>query len=147
MSTSKTAPVAPNAPHPATSAPTRATLPEQPISREVLIEKYAKGDERSIDEVRLRDTAPERKPRRVRISLTEPQALPPYERLLGDAMRGDQTLFAREDTVEAAWRVVGGILGDATPLHPYRPGTWGPAEADRLLPHDDCWHEPRGTSR
>lgn len=77
----------------------------------------------------------------------EPQALPPYERLLGDAMRGDQTLFAREDTVEAAWRVVGAILGDTTPLHTYRPGSWGPAEADRLLPHDDCWHEPRGTSR
>lgn len=77
----------------------------------------------------------------------EPQALPPYERLLGDAMRGDQTLFAREDTVESAWRVVGAILDDTTPLHSYRPGTWGPAEADRLLPHDDCWHEPRGTSR
>ncbi|MBB4663776.1 glucose-6-phosphate dehydrogenase [Conexibacter arvalis] len=77
----------------------------------------------------------------------EPQALPPYERLLGDAMRGDQTLFAREDTVEAAWRVVGGILGDTTPLHVYGPGTWGPAEADRLLPRDDCWHEPRGTTR
>ena len=77
----------------------------------------------------------------------EPQALPPYERLLSDAMRGDQTLFAREDTVESAWRVVGGILGDTTPLHGYAPGSWGPAEADRLLPHDDCWHDPRGTAR
>jgi glucose-6-phosphate 1-dehydrogenase len=77
----------------------------------------------------------------------EPKALPPYERLLGDAMRGDATLFAREDTVESAWRVVGGILDDATPLHSYAPGTWGPAEADRLLPRDDCWHEPRGTTR
>ena len=77
----------------------------------------------------------------------EPTAMPPYERLLSDAMRGDQTLFAREDTVESAWRVVGGILGDTTPLHSYRPGTWGPAEADRLLPHDDCWHEPRGPNR
>ncbi|MDO8188921.1 glucose-6-phosphate dehydrogenase [Conexibacter sp. JD483] len=73
-----------------------------------------------------------------------PAELPPYERLLGDAMRGDATLFAREDTVEAAWRVVGAILDDTTPLHSYQPGTWGPAEADRLLTEDDCWHDPRG---
>ncbi|HST43256.1 MAG TPA: glucose-6-phosphate dehydrogenase [Conexibacter sp.] len=70
--------------------------------------------------------------------------MPPYERLLGDAMRGDATLFAREDTVEAAWRVVGAILDDTTPLHSYEPGTWGPAEAERLLTDDDCWHDPRG---
>ena len=70
--------------------------------------------------------------------------MPPYERLLGDAMRGDPTLFAREDTVEAAWQVVGAILDDTTPLHSYAPGTWGPAEADRLLTDDDCWHDPRG---
>ncbi|HEY4278472.1 MAG TPA: glucose-6-phosphate dehydrogenase [Conexibacter sp.] len=77
----------------------------------------------------------------------EPNALPPYERLLGDAMRGDATLFAREDTVEDAWRVVGAILDDVTPVHRYEPGTWGPSEADRLLPPDDCWHEPRGSTR
>jgi glucose-6-phosphate 1-dehydrogenase len=70
--------------------------------------------------------------------------MPPYERLLGDAMRGDATLFAREDTVEAAWRVVGAILDDTTPLHSYQPGTWGPAAADDLLTDDDCWHDPRG---
>ncbi|MDO8214183.1 glucose-6-phosphate dehydrogenase [Conexibacter sp. CPCC 206217] len=70
--------------------------------------------------------------------------MPPYERLLGDAMRGDATLFAREDTVEAAWKVVAAILDDTTPLHRYAPGTWGPAEADRLLTDDDCWHDPRG---
>jgi len=73
--------------------------------------------------------------------------LPPYERLLGDAMRGDQTLFAREDTVEAAWRVVGDVLGDATPVHPYEPGTWGPEQAALLLGEDDYWHDPRGRTR
>jgi glucose-6-phosphate 1-dehydrogenase len=57
----------------------------------------------------------------------------PYERLLGDAMRGDSALFTREDTVEAAWAVVDPVLGDATPLHAYEPGTWGPREAGRLL--------------
>ena len=61
-----------------------------------------------------------------------------YERLLLDAMRGDQTLFTRRDEVEAAWKIVGNILrvtesADAPPPHPYRAGTWGPKEADELL--------------
>ena len=63
-----------------------------------------------------------------------PDEMPPYERLLGDAMRGDPGLFTRQDTVEAAWEVVEPVLGDAAPLYAYEPGTWGPAEADRLLP-------------
>ena len=50
-----------------------------------------------------------------------------YERLLTDAMKGDPTLFVREDAVEAAWRIVDGILDDATPVRPYAPGTWGPS--------------------
>jgi glucose-6-phosphate 1-dehydrogenase len=70
-----------------------------------------------------------------------PDEMAPYERLLGDAMRGDQRLFAREDAVEAAWRIIDPILGQATPVFPYEPGTWGPAEADRLRPPDG-WEEP-----
>ena len=66
----------------------------------------------------------------------------PYERLLGDAMQGDATLFAREDAVEAAWRVVEPILGDATPLHDYQPGTWGPAEAAMIISRSGGWHTP-----
>ena len=65
----------------------------------------------------------------------------PYERLLGDAMRGDQTLFAREDTVLEAWRIVDPVLGQATPLHEYEPGTWGPAAAGRLV-GSRGWHDP-----
>src|SRR5262245_61280967 len=53
-----------------------------------------------------------------------------YELLLTDAMRGEATLFAREDTVEVAWSIVEPILGDVAPVHEYRPGTWGPKEAD-----------------
>lgn len=67
---------------------------------------------------------------------------PPYQRLIGDAMRGDQELFTREDSVEAAWRVVDGILGDAVPLEAYGPGSWGPAGAARLLEPGQRWHEP-----
>jgi glucose-6-phosphate 1-dehydrogenase len=71
------------------------------------------------------------------------EEMEPYERLLGDAIKGDQQLFARQDTVEAAWRVVDGILGDACPVHFYEPGTWGPTESDHLLPRGAKWLPPR----
>ena len=67
----------------------------------------------------------------------------PYERLLGDAMRGDATLFAREDSVEAAWRVVDPVLGNVTPVYRYEPNTWGPQEADALVAGAGSWHNPR----
>ena len=66
----------------------------------------------------------------------------PYERLLGDAMEGRSLLFAREDGVEAAWRVVDGVLTNHARAHHYQPGTWGPGEADALLPVGDFWHDP-----
>jgi glucose-6-phosphate 1-dehydrogenase len=65
-----------------------------------------------------------------------------YERLLTDAMRGDQTLFVREDAVEESWKAVEGILGDAAAIHPYEPGTWGPPEANRLIADPRGWHDP-----
>jgi glucose-6-phosphate 1-dehydrogenase len=65
-----------------------------------------------------------------------------YERLLHDAMAGDGTLFARQDAVEAAWAIVQPILGNVTPVHEYHPGTWGPAEADKLTADVDGWHNP-----
>jgi glucose-6-phosphate 1-dehydrogenase len=68
------------------------------------------------------------------------EEMTPYERLLGEALRGDQRPFAREDGVEAAWQVVDPILGDVVAVHAYAPGTWGPAEADRLV--WPCWHNP-----
>jgi glucose-6-phosphate 1-dehydrogenase len=57
-----------------------------------------------------------------------------YERLLAEAMSGDQMLFARQDEIEAQWKIVDPVLGDATPIRFYEPGTWGPAEAERMLP-------------
>jgi glucose-6-phosphate 1-dehydrogenase len=65
----------------------------------------------------------------------------PYERLLSDAAAGDPMLFARQDGVEAEWRAVDAILGDATPVHEYAPETWGPAEAAALIP-GGAWHDP-----
>ncbi len=65
-----------------------------------------------------------------------------YERLLGDAMRGDGMLFVREDAVEAAWAIVDPILANATSLQQYEPGSWGPREADRLALDVGGWHNP-----
>ena len=70
------------------------------------------------------------------------EELTPYERLLTDAMRGDRTLFVREDAVEAAWAIVDPILGNGGPLQTYEPGTWGPADADRLAADIGGWHNP-----
>ena len=69
-----------------------------------------------------------------------------YERLLSDAMRGDAMLFVREDAVEEAWKIVDPVVGQATPLHIYPPGSWGPPEADRLAQDIGGWDNPRGAS-
>jgi glucose-6-phosphate 1-dehydrogenase len=66
----------------------------------------------------------------------------PYDRLIGAALEGQNWLFARQDTVEAAWRVVDPILGNVVPLHTYARGSWGPKEADGLLPESDVWNDP-----
>jgi glucose-6-phosphate 1-dehydrogenase len=68
----------------------------------------------------------------------------PYDRLIGAALDGNQLPFARQDAVEAAWRIVDPVLDGAVPVHRYARGTWGPAEADRLLPDGETWHDPRG---
>jgi len=64
-----------------------------------------------------------------------------YEELLGDALRGDTFRFARGDYVEEAWRIVDPVLQAGTRVHEYEPGTWGPKEADALLPGG--WHDVR----
>jgi glucose-6-phosphate 1-dehydrogenase len=64
-----------------------------------------------------------------------------YERVLGDAMAGDATLFAREDYVEEAWRIVDPVLMAGTPLHQYEPKTWGPAEVESVTPPGG-WSNP-----
>ncbi len=66
----------------------------------------------------------------------------PYERLLGDAIRGDPSLFTRDDSVEAAWRVIDPILHNSMPVQEYEPGTWGPGSADHLVANGEDWHDP-----
>ncbi|MFO0738292.1 MAG: glucose-6-phosphate dehydrogenase [Labilithrix sp.] len=65
-----------------------------------------------------------------------------YERLLGDAMNGDPTLFARQDVVEAAWAIVDPVIHGPSPMFDYEPGTWGPSEADKLTEGVGGWNTP-----
>ena len=67
----------------------------------------------------------------------------PYERLLSDAIHGDGGLFTRDDCVEAAWRVVDDVLGNAEPVQFYEPATWGPAAAAKIVVNDEGWHDPK----
>ena len=66
----------------------------------------------------------------------------PYEVLLHAAMQGDSMRFTRQDGVEEAWRVMAPLIDAPPPVHPYAKGTWGPAEADRLIAGHGRWHEP-----
>jgi glucose-6-phosphate 1-dehydrogenase len=70
---------------------------------------------------------------------SEPEA---YERLLEEAMAGDPTLFAREDYVEEAWRIVDPVLKADTPVHEYEPDTWGPSIVDKTVSPPGGWHNP-----
>jgi glucose-6-phosphate 1-dehydrogenase len=67
----------------------------------------------------------------------------PYERLLGDAMRGEAGLFISDAAVEAAWRVVDPILREHAAAEPYEPGSWGPRSAASIIAGDDGWHDPQ----
>jgi len=71
----------------------------------------------------------------------EPSA---YERVLGDAMKGDAALFARQDYAEEAWRIVDATLKAKTPVHGYKPGTWGPKDVERVSPPGG-WYNPGGS--
>lgn len=71
-----------------------------------------------------------------------PEALDAYQRLIADAMRGDATLFARQDSVEAAWRIVDAVLGREGAVYRYEPGTWGPREADTMVAAYGGWYQP-----
>jgi glucose-6-phosphate 1-dehydrogenase len=67
----------------------------------------------------------------------------PYERLLGDAIRGDTGLFTQDDSVEAAWRVVDPVLTNPLPVVEYECGSWGPQAATDVVDGDEVWHDPQ----
>jgi len=76
-----------------------------------------------------------------------PDEMEAYERVLGDAMAGDATLFAREDYVEEAWRIVDPALKAGTPIYEYGKGTWGPSEVDQRVSPPGGWHNPTATDQ
>lgn len=82
-------------------------------------------------------------PRELYLSEEQVGAESPYERLLGDAMRGDGALFTREDSIEAAWAVVEPVLKTHHRALPYKRGSWGPKAADALIAADGGWHNPQ----
>src|SRR5262245_5953360 len=71
-----------------------------------------------------------------------PEEMEAYERVLRDAMVGDATLFARQDYVEEAWRIVDPVLKASTPIYEYEKGTWGPSEVDQRVSPAGGWHNP-----
>ena len=66
-----------------------------------------------------------------------------YERLLGDAMAGDATLFARQDVVEAAWAIVDPVIHGPSQMYEYEAGSWGPPQADALVANVGGWNTPQ----
>jgi glucose-6-phosphate 1-dehydrogenase len=76
-------------------------------------------------------------------SHNDPNEKSPYERLLGDAVRGDPALFTQDSSVEAAWEVVDPILHGGLPVVEYEPKSWGPAQAANLMRDGETWHDPR----
>jgi len=76
---------------------------------------------------------------------SRPEEMEAYERVLGDAMAGEATLFARQDYVEEAWRIVDPVLKDSTPIHEYDKGAWGPSEVDERVSPPGGWHNPTAT--
>jgi glucose-6-phosphate 1-dehydrogenase len=75
----------------------------------------------------------------------QPEEMDAYEKVLGDAMAGDATLFARQDYVEEAWRIVDPVLKSNTPVFEYEPGAWGPVEAAEKIAPLGGWHDPAMT--
>jgi glucose-6-phosphate 1-dehydrogenase len=76
-----------------------------------------------------------------------PEDVDAYERVLGDAMSGDRSLFAREDYVEEAWRIVDPVLKALTPVHEYEPGAWGPKEVGASVTPPGGWLNPTVASQ
>jgi glucose-6-phosphate 1-dehydrogenase len=74
-----------------------------------------------------------------------PEEMEAYERVLGEAMSGDPTLFAREDYVEEAWRIVDSVLKADTPVYEYDKSTWGPGEVNAKISPAGDWHNPAAT--
>lgn len=137
---------------PVTATEVLVKLKEPPLRRHAAVNNYFRfrlGPDLSLSlGARIKKPGPEMVSMPAELSavkLDRANDLDAYERLLTDAMRGDQMLFVRQDAVEAAWAIVDPILGaDTTPLSEYPPGSWGPPEAERIAEDVGGWHNPEG---
>ncbi|HEY7095484.1 MAG TPA: glucose-6-phosphate dehydrogenase [Terriglobales bacterium] len=132
-----------------TSTEVRVKLKRPPLARATAEENYFRfrlGPDVSLAAgIRVKRPGAKMTPMPIELSAVDHaqgDEVEAYERLLTDAMRGDSLLFVREDAVEASWVVVQHLLGNVTPAYPYEPGTWGPAEADRLAADVGGWSNP-----
>jgi glucose-6-phosphate 1-dehydrogenase len=133
----------------ATEVVARLKKPPQIFSRDPLPSNYVRfrvSPEMAIGigaNVRLPGEVPRGVP--VEMLATQPtkaEDILPYEELLADAIMGNQARFARADYVEDAWRILDPLLKSMPPVHAYKPGTWGPVEADKLAGADGGWQNP-----
>jgi glucose-6-phosphate 1-dehydrogenase len=94
--------------------------------------------------VRVKSAGEDMNGREIELFACRSQAdeMTPYERLLGDAIRGDSTLFARQDSVEIAWDIVDRLLASGPQAERYPPGSWGPSAADRMVERYGGWYDP-----
>ena len=103
----------------------------------------SKPDDTITLSMRAKEPGPDLVSQRVDLTTGDDHGTDPgqdaYHRLLGDALSGDQSLFARVDGVMEAWRIVQPVLDASPPVVPYRRGTWGPSQADSLLGGDWKW--------
>ncbi len=140
---------------PVTATEVMVKLKEPPLRRHADITNYFRfrlGPDLSLSVgARIKKPGPEMVSMPSELSVVKMDRandLDAYERLLTDAIRGDPTLFVRQDAVEAAWAIVDPILGeDTTPLSQYQPGTWGPPEATRIAADIGGWHDPDGRAK
>ena len=103
------------------------------LGKEPIVEGMAVPLDREIREARRHENGLRGEQVELVVSRSsDPYEMQAYEELLGDALEGNSSRFARQDYVEEAWRIFDPVLDDATPIYPYAPGSWEPGEADAL---------------
>jgi glucose-6-phosphate 1-dehydrogenase len=120
-----------------------ATHPGRPEPDQLVIRLHPTTGIRLLVDAQRRDSAlPEQINLDMEFAQEGGEGPTPYEVLLHAAMIGNSTRFTRQDNIEETWRICGPLLDNPPKVHPYKPGSWGPKAADRLVAGYGGWHEP-----
>jgi glucose-6-phosphate 1-dehydrogenase len=120
-----------------------ATHPGRPEADQLVIRLHPTTGIRLLVDAQRRDSAlPEQINMDMEFAQEGGEGPTPYEVLLHAAMLGNSTRFTRQDNIEETWRICGPLLERPPRVHPYKPGSWGPRAADRLVAEYGGWHEP-----